>query len=220
MTELTKAPRPSEGDAQQKARTKRDKALVAAIIALLAAGATGYGLLVGIRVALVTWGLSAEAAEWLANLVSDHTEPPDLGFGPPGPMELAEEDQARAWRAIYALGAAQRLAETEDLAHAEEVETGYFARHLAAEGRRQRAAALVDITSKLLGDRTEEQGKIPLLGWRAVIDNRTTPECAWANGQNFRADRMPVIGLPGSVHPRCRCTSGPAIPGAPLIPSL
>ena len=218
---MTQAPRPSEGDAQQRARTKRDKALVAAIIALLAAGAVGYGLLLGIRVALIAWGLAPEAADWLANLVSDQTEAPDLGFGAPGPMEEAEAIQARAWRAIYALGAAQRLFEDEDLAHAEGVEEGYFARHLAAEGRRQRAAALVDITRQLLGDRTEEQqGEVPLLGWRAVLDQRTTPECAWANGQNFRADRMPIIGLPGSVHPRCRCTSGPAIPNAPLIPSV
>jgi SPP1 gp7 family putative phage head morphogenesis protein len=217
----TPAPRPSEGNEQDRARTRRDKALVKAIIALLAAGAEGYGLVVGIRAALITWGLPIEVAAWLADLVSSQTEPPDLGYGTPGPMALAEETQARAWRAIYALGAAQRLSETEDLDRAEHVEEGYFARHLAAEERRQRAATLVDITNNLLGDRTEEQeGKVPLLGWRAVIDARTTPECSWANGQNFRADKMPVIGLPGSVHPRCRCTSGPSIPGAPLIPSL
>lgn len=218
---LTPAPRPSEGSAQQKARTRRDKRLIAAIIALFAAGATGYGLMVGIRAALVTWGLDLEIAVWLSELASTHTQTPDLGLGAIGPMQKAEERQAFAWRAIYILGACERLHEAKDLEHAETVERGYFARHIAAEERRARAAALVDITARLLGDRTEEQQseKIPLLGWRAVIDARTTPECAWANGKNFRADRIPIINVPGATHPRCRCTSGPPLPGAPLIPS-
>ena len=219
--ELTPAPRPSEGTAQQRAQTKKDKALVAAIIALLSAGAVGYGLMLGIRTALQAWGLSLETATWLAGLASREIELPDLGLGAEGPMQRHEKAQARVWRAIYTLGAAQRLSEASDVSHAETVERGYFARHIAAEERRDRAAALVDITARLLGDRSEEQpdATVPLLGWRAVVDARTTPECLWANGQNYRADRIPAIGLPGAVHPRCRCTSGPPIMGAPLLPS-
>lgn len=215
------APSNAQAAAQAQARTRRDRALVAAVIALLAAGAVGYGLFLGIASALQAWGLSIEAAKWLADLVSTQTSPPDLGLGEEGPMQKAEDRQAFAWRAIYALAAAERLAEADDLTHAEEVERGYFDRHLSAEARRDRASALVDVTSRLLGDRTEEQTeKVPLLSWHAVVDARTTPECAWANGKNFRADRIPIIGIPGSVHPRCRCTSGPALPGAPLIPSV
>jgi len=218
---LTQAPPPSEGNAQQKARTKKDKQLVAAVTALFAAGAAGYGLMIGIRTALEVWGLPFGTANWLADLVSSEIKMPDLGIGAAGPMQRIEERQAFAWRALYTWGAADRLLAASDLAHAELVEAGYFGRHVAAELRRLRAAALVDVTSRLLGDRTEEQvvESVPMLGWRAVVDNRTTPECKWANGRNFRADRLPIIGLPGAVHPRCRCTSGPPTPGAPTIPS-
>ncbi len=216
----TAAPRPSEGTPANRERTKRDKVLIAAILGLFSAGATGYGMLLGMRAALVVWGLDPEVAAWLGALASEHLEPPPLDLGPPGPMEQHEAKQAPLWRAIYILGAAQRLSAADDLDRAETVEQGYFDRQVAAEARRDRASALVDMTSRLLSDRTEEQARIPLLGWRAVLDDKTTPECRWANGQNFRADRVPIIGVPGAVHPRCRCTAGPPIKGAPLIPSL
>lgn len=217
-----KVPPNPQAQADAIAKTKRQKAFVKAIVALFAEGAVGYGLMIGIRAALLTLGVTPEIANWLAQLTSTHTTFPDLGLGGVGPMQKMEEKQALAWRAIYILAASERLQEAIDLAHAEQVELGYFARHVAAEERRVRAAALVDVTARLLGDRTEEQedNKVPLLGWRAVLDDKTTPECRWASGKNFRADRIPVIGIPGGVHPRCRCTSGPAIKGAPLIPSV
>lgn len=215
---MTRVPPPVEGNPQQQ-RTKRDKALIAAIVALFSGGAVGYGLLIGMQSALRVWGLEPEAARFLAEMASTETKVPDLGL-PVGPMQKAAERQGWMWRAVYVLGAADRLQEAKDLTHAESVEIGYFARHVAAEHRRIRSAALVDVTSRLLEDRTEEQSeKAPLLGWRAHIDEKTTPECKWANGRNFRADRPTVIGIPGSVHPRCRCTSGPPVKGAPLIPS-
>ncbi len=192
------------------------------IIAAFAANAVGFGLMLTFRMALLEWGLKYEAAEWLAALASTKTEPEHLDIGPVGPMQKHEIKQSHAWRAFYILAAAERLSRTDDLAHAEKVEEGYFARHVAAEWRRQRAAALVDVTQRLLDDRTEEAPTTgpPLLGWRAVLDDRTTPECRWADGKNFRADQIPAIGIPGSVHPRCRCTSGPPIKGAALIPSV
>ncbi len=209
-------PAPLESDERQ-VRTKKDRKLVAAIVALLLAGALGYGLMLEIRVALEEWGLEPEAAAWLATLVSERVAVPIEEV--PGPMELEEVNQEYAYRATYIFGAAERLESAPDLEHAEQVEKGYFDRHLAAQERRLRAASLVDHTSRLLGDRTEEQSRVPLLGWRTVIDFKTTPACRWANGRNFRADQLPIIGVPGSVHPRCRCTAGPPIAGAPLIPS-
>lgn len=211
---------PSEDTEQRQARTRKDKALVASIIALLTAGAEDYTFWMGLRASLIAWGLAVDIAQWLGDIASAQTSTPDFGIGPIGKMQELEARQALAWRALYILGAAERLRDAEDLAHAQDTETGYFARHIAAEERRARAAALVDVTARLLDDRAEEQGQIPLLSWHAVVDAKTTPSCAWANGKNYRADRIPVIGIPGAVHPRCRCASGPPIPGAALIPSV
>lgn len=219
---MTTAHPPSDEGAKKKAQRKKDKTLIAGIVALFGTGTLGYGLLVGIRALLLEWGLPIELASWLAALVSTHTHTPDLGLGEPGPMQRREVPQGHLWRAVYTWGAAQRLLDATDIIRAERTERGYFAMQVAAEERRVRAAALVDMTSRLLGDRVEEQAdeRVPMLGWRAVIDANTTAACRWANGRNFRADRIPVIGLPGSVHPRCRCTSGPPIKGAAVIPSV
>lgn len=50
------------------------------------------------------------------------------------------------------------------------------------------------------------------LGWYAVLDKKTSPECRAANGKNFDPLQPPAIGLPGTVHPRCRCVPGPPHP--------
>ncbi len=191
------------------------------IVALYSNGAVGYGLFISVRGLLEAWGLGSERADWLANLAAKEIHVPDLGVTTVGDVAKAQLRQNYLWRATYILAAAERLRDAKDVAHAETVEQGYFMRHLAAEERRLRAATLVDIAATLLNDRKEEQPHpdVNLLSWRAVIDDKTTPECRWCNGRNFRADSIPMYGVPGSVHPRCRCTVGPPIPGAPLIPS-
>ena len=142
---------------------------------------------------------------------------PDLPSGfTGGPAYRAEEEAAAAWRAIYAVAATDRLSNPTDFDLAVERELQNYTLHTEAEERRLRAAALVDAAAQLMSDRTTDN----LLGWRAVVDDRTTPECRAAHGCNFRADRMPLIGWPGAVHMRCRCSAGPPIPGAPLLPSV
>ena len=213
---------PQASATAQTAQTRKQKKALVALVALFSSGAVGYGLMLGIRTVLMGLGLSTEIAHALANLASSKTDFPNFDVGEIGPMQKLERRQSLAWRALYVIAAAERLHDAQDFERAFQREHSYFLRHLAAEERRLRAAALVDVASRLLDDRTEEQetSKVPLLGWRSVIDQRTTPECKWANGQNFRADRIPVIGLPGAVHPRCRCTSGPPVEGAPLLPSV
>ena len=56
-----------------------------------------------------------------------------------------------------------------------------------------------------------------LVGWKAVMDSRTSAECAAANGKNFPADRPPVIGWPGAVHPHCRCVPTKPYAGAGMV---
>jgi hypothetical protein len=77
-------------------------------------------------------------------------------------------------------------------------ETGYLRQHLDASRKRNLAAQQVfGVWAR--------SGRPALLGWRARMDSHTTAECAQANGRNFDPSRIPGIGLPGTVHPNCRC---------------
>lgn len=89
-------------------------------------------------------------------------------------------------------------------------ERRYYGQHLDAMRTRAAAAAQVDSAASTWG---------MLLGWYAREDRLTSAECRHADGRNFRADAMPLIGFPGGVHPHCRCLPGPSHPGAPLLPS-
>lgn len=108
-------------------------------------------------------------------------------------------------RAAYLLNAARRITtgihqgRTLDALSAE---SKFLGQHLEASTKRMDAARLVS-------DQVTQQGSM-LLGWYAKMDKKTTAECRDANGKNFRADRVPLIGYPGTVHVHCRCVPGPA----------
>lgn len=129
-----------------------------------------------------------------------------------GLAEAAENDSAPTWRAAYMLAAARRIDDRvsrgQTLQEATAAESTYRQMHIDAQRRRVEAAQAVDAAADIYGLQ---------LGWYANGDQRTTPECAWANGRNFQADRRPVFGWPGAVHPRCRCTAGPAFPNGRLL---
>lgn len=206
-------------EAPQQSRHNRQ--VTVDIVALLAVAAPGPLLNMKLRLLLADLrpAPSPETIDWLTSMTGGGNLPENLGV-PAGPAQTIEMTNAAAWEGLYLVTAAGRLAEAEAegpaaLALAKEAEERYFDLHLVAEERRMRAAALQDMAARLNVDRVHPE----LLGWRAVLDDRTTPECRWAHGRNFRADRMPVIGWPGAVHVHCRCSPGPAIPGAPLIPS-
>jgi len=106
------------------------------------------------------------------------------------------------YRAHYVWAASQRLLQAIRLGRRDEAlaaEKTYFNQHMDAMSNRREAAAAVDKAAKRYGDN---------LGWYAKIDSRTSPECRAANGKNFSASRLPSIGWPGAVHPRCRCKPG------------
>jgi len=210
---------------------RNNRRVLRGLAAVLVAGTPGYVLVLQVQDALAELdpAPTAETVHWLAVLTSGGNLPESLGV-PMGPAQEIEASLAPAWFATYLVAAASRLAEAERadvawgipgnaLRTAMESEERYFLLHLAAEERRMRAAALQDMASLLNVDRDRDATK-GLLGWRAVLDDRTTPECRYAHGRNFKADRMPEIGWPGAVHVHCRCSPGPAIPGAPLIPSV
>lgn len=89
-------------------------------------------------------------------------------------------------------------------------ERRYFGMHRDAIWSRAKAAMAVDMAVLQYG---------LLLGWHTHRDDRTTPDCLAADGKNFRADSMPLIGFPGTVHAKCRCEPTGPHPGAPMLPS-
>jgi len=214
--------------AQQKQQQQNQQILLA-LAAAFTGGVGGYMLLMTVRGLLVDlpFGLSYDLANWLATMASSPL-PMSGGVGvPPGPCQVIESEHAAAWRAMYLVAAADRLALAGGLgaspkqAAAQAQEARYFLRHLEAEDRRMRSAALQDTAALLNADReTPSTDRAELLNWRAVMDDRTTFECRMADGKNFRADKMPLVGWPGAVHVHCRCSAGPEVPGAPLLPSV
>jgi hypothetical protein len=146
--------------------------------------------------------------------------PENLGAHGPATMAVIRLNHLR--RAQFVVAAARRL--TADLrlarsrgeslgrALADGVsrETRYYGQHLQATWNRAKAASATDSAASLYGD---------VLGWNATMDKVTSPECRAANGKNFWAASMPLIGYPGMVHPACRCWPSRAHAGAAFLPT-
>jgi hypothetical protein len=194
-----------------------DAALVIAIGTALATALT-----VSAAAALIPSALLRPAAMYRDDLLQSLTivmaMPPErLGVSGAATMQTSRQNLMR--RAQYTVNAARRIgqARKDAISHGTPVmeavtrailaERRYYGMHLQANWNRMGAAAKVD-----------QQGSV-LVGWNTVHDTRTSAECKAADGANFRADAMPLIGWPGAVHPHCRCYPGPARPGARMLPS-
>jgi hypothetical protein len=148
---------------------------------------------------------------------------------PPDPLEATGPAQAQVFsmnrmrRAQYLVAASRRItaaladarshgqSQVKALAAAVSAERRYYALHIAAIQHRSMAAARVDSAAAIYG---------PLVGWYTVRDAHTTRECLAADGRNFYAGYQPLIGYPGTVHPRCRCFPGrPHLEGR-MLPSI
>jgi len=108
------------------------------------------------------------------------------------------------YRAAYLVRAATRIQRAiDDGASPREAvrdEKRHYDAHRAARENRLDVAARVGAAAVLFG---------PLLGWYRDPTADSEAECIAADGANFRAAQAPLIGYPGSVHPRCRCKAGP-----------
>lgn len=78
-------------------------------------------------------------------------------------------------------------------------ERRHFEASRSAARRRNAAARALDAAARVS----------PWLEWRSVLDDRTTADCRAMHGRIFTLDNPPKIGLPGMVHPRCRCKGLP-----------
>lgn len=148
------------------------------------------------------------------------------------PATLADEQAEPLYRAAYLLASSRRIqdARNQALLNGEDPdaavraaaarEAQYYAAHEHAVTNRRRAARAVDSAARRGGSvGVDPVTGLPTLmvGWNAVLDSKTSAECRAADGHAFPATRAPAIGWPGAVHPHCRCTSGLALPGMPLL---
>lgn len=106
-------------------------------------------------------------------------------------------------RAAYLVVAAQRVTRAHEggdlaLVRALIAERRFLDQHIEASMGRVEAAQQVEFALRTVG-------RGVMLGWEAVLDERTSGECRRADGRNFDASRIPPIGYPGTVHPHCRC---------------
>lgn len=108
-------------------------------------------------------------------------------------------------RAAYLIAAARRISEAlaagDSPRDAVAREKRFWVMHEAA--RKARMQASVEVAQA-----ADDYGVT--LGWYTHQDDRTTPECAAADGCNFTVNHAPLIGWPGTLHGgTCRCWPGP-----------
>lgn len=121
------------------------------------------------------------------------TAPAPSGPPVPEPAPAEDDEQTRA----------------DELADALEREQRHLEQHLEAARRRREQAAQLAAAYRKYGR---------WLIWQAVMDSRTTIDCQRAHLHAFDALRPPRMGIPGAVHPSCRCkVGGRAAPGTPMI---
>jgi hypothetical protein len=190
---------------EQPDEAQRQAAIVA-ITFLLVAGLTQAALVQGLISILAPLGVPVAVVVRLVSIVSF----PGLSFTPPpptaGPAQTTMLRGVVARRAMYFVTASRRMA----AGGSPQAETRLFGAHLAAERRREKAAEQIDTASAQFGD---------ILGWKAILDDRTTPLCRAAHGRNFSASRPPEIGWPGIAHGgNCRCRPRAPWPNGSLLP--
>jgi len=218
------APPQGQQPPQQPDDALDDTALAVAVAALLS-GATAAVAAAGVAAMIAAlklrFKLSSAAWQALGAVLSMVTEKPHPVAGAGGQASAQVSRLNAARRAQYVLAATRRVLTAVKEAGAKggspgtalrdalATERGYYQLHLAAMANRAAAAAETDAAAAKYGD---------LLGWKSVLDSRTSAECRAAHGKNYLASRMPDIGFPGAVHPSCRCLPSAPWPGGKLLP--
>lgn len=199
--------RRNDQEKQQQGHERQQGAIIAILLVLLAGLAVG-ALVSRLTAILVVLGVPPQtAAMFLAGLAKVGGLPvPEAPSAPAGSAVAIMGRGVPARRAMYLAAAARRLATGGSM----KVEERLFEAHRAAERRRAEAAARIDRATVAHG---------PVLGWHAILDEKTTPLCRAAHGRNFRVDRPPQIGWPGTAHAgNCRCKPGAPWANGSMLP--
>jgi hypothetical protein len=216
---MTTPPPPQQAPVVIQVTAATEAALATEAATVLAYAVTIEAALFYLRPRFRSAGIMPDALRGALEVVMGM--PPERG-GAYGPATARILRMNLARRAQFLVASARRLtADLRDARSRDENalraladgitrERRYYGQHMQAIWNRMDAAAAVDSASMLYGR---------LLGWNTVLDSRTSPECRLADRHNFLADRMPLIGYPGMVHPHCRCWPSRPFPGAAILPS-
>jgi hypothetical protein len=165
-------------------------------------------------------GLPASAVLAAVHLANRGTRPVPRAPGTGLATRQAQLEELY-YRAAYILAASRRIARSlaagSSLEEAVAAEKTYQAAHESARKARLAAAAEIDNAARAYGEPTAD-GAAHWLGWylSGTVDAHTAA-CEHADGRNFRTDRRPRIGWPGTVHYGCRCYAGPPYPTAVTV---
>lgn len=205
---------------QQQAEQQQDQELAIAAAMVVGTAVSAAAALAPLAGLFAAYGITRRALAGALHVVMS-MPPEPLGALGPAQAQVFQINVMR--RAAFLVAACRRLQNDLDYARAHGQpldnvvslaiarERRYFSQHLQAIYTRSVAAARVDTAAGIYGR---------LLGWHTLLDARTSAECKAANGKNFYADSMPLIGYPGTVHPHCRCLPGVPFEGARMLPSV
>lgn len=199
-----------------------DDDLIPVIISALLAYFTVAQLTRALRAPLKAAGIGTTAIAAAAGLMLAWPAESMEGTGPASRWVVRQNMLRRgafflnaARRIQRAIGQARAAGKPVRAAVAQAVanERRWFSQHVAASAARAQVGSAVD------GIAAQHAG---LVGWQAVNDRHTTPGCRAASGNNFRADRPPVVegrpSFPGAVHgATCRCYPVPPFPRGRLL---
>lgn len=217
----TQAPVVRQGGSSSPSQPSSDQKMIQAVEAAISTGASATAIVAVLLPLLYGSGITSaglSAALGVANQIPVNTAATAAGVAPALRGVLLAEPSYRAafifnaarrisvvmsgTAASYDQGVEARRDRVETFRQALVAEQRFWQQHRQAQINRVRAAKLVDAMSV----RAPEG----VLRWKAVLDSRTTPDCAAMNGQTFTVEEPPAIGWPGSVHPHCRCRAVPA----------
>lgn len=208
-----------EQDPQQNTPDAVTAAVLAALVAYFASSAAIKATVLPKNLVdqLVAAGMNVRAARAAGRMALSVSMSGRSRYGAPtvparstwtGPGSAPTPSMARrvaadepTMRARYVINAAQRL--TQVLIDGRFLpgltqERTYLAAHVQAGQKRKTAARALDAVAAKHG----------LLQWHTVMDDRTTEDCAKLDGKLFTIENPP--GLPGAMHPNCRCEALPA----------
>jgi hypothetical protein len=216
------SPRPQEKHVQPPP-VESDQT-VRQIADLLIAATTVGAAVTGLVSLLAVYGIHRAAIEAVFSMLgggTNHTPNARLvKYGVPNTGQITAVKRREVfYRAAYVANAAKRVQHELDRGstpkQAVDVERRFFVAHEEARKGRLDAAAQAEYAAAAFGW-VQDDGK-RLVGWylNPLLNNEV--ECKAANGNNFLVEDGTIIGLPGAVHARCGCYTGPPHSGAAMV---